>query len=198
MGDVWRTGLMVGAVLLVAGCGRAEAPRPTPGPTAPVVLDQERISRVLPGPDAVPVEWERSGGVRLEGGPGPDGRLAYGHVGYRAPDLDGVVGFTVRTYAGVPGAVAGLRETEGQYGEATTPVSLGTADEAFSRSGCLGRSELCSATVVARAGSAVVSVNINSDTGVAPDPGILDSVARMMVERVRQVQRGEAPSVRAG
>ncbi|MCH0562134.1 hypothetical protein [Streptomyces sp. MUM 2J] len=161
-----------------------------------MILYKEEIAKALPTPDAVPPGWETAGEPRLFNDTGESGRLAFGRTGYRAPDLDGAVGFSISSYSGTADAMAGFSEFKAQYGDATRPTSIVGADQAFARSGCITE-RACSATIVVRAGSVVLMVNINSDAGEAPDPKILNSVSRMQVARAQQVERGEAPTAKA-
>ncbi|MFF9429419.1 hypothetical protein [Streptomyces sp. NPDC014746] len=92
--------------------------------------------------------------------------------------------------------MARFSKVKADYGSQTRPTSIAGADQAFARSGCIAE-RACSATIFVRAGSMVLMVNINSDTGEAPDPKILNSVTRMHVARARQIERGEAPTAKA-
>ncbi|ATW48329.1 hypothetical protein [Streptomyces peucetius] len=127
---------------------------------------------------------------------GESRRLAFGHTGYRAPDLDGAVGFNISSYSDAADAMAAFSKLKADYGDTTRPTSIFGADQAFAGSGCITE-HACSATIVVRTGALVLMVNINSDADEAPDPKVLNSVTRMHVARARQVERGEAPTVKA-
>ncbi|MGN9796217.1 hypothetical protein ACTMTU_34730 [Streptomyces sp. OZ13] len=68
--------------------------------------------------------------------------------------------------------------------------------QAFAAKGCITEN-FCSGTIAARTGQAVVTVNINTRDDHAPDPRMLNTAARMQIERVRQAQQGHTPTAKA-
>jgi hypothetical protein len=153
------------------------------------------VAAALPGPGDVPAGWEPSGKPRHESS-GDDGRIAFGTAGFQALDLDGAVGFTISSYATTADAIARFTVLKGQYGSAAGPITMAGTEQAFAAKGCITEN-FCSGTIVARVGQAVVTININTRDSRAPDPRMLNTAARMQIERVRQAQQGHTPTAKA-
>lgn len=197
-----RQWLQIGAALVVAGvvstgCSSKPDSAPSDGSKA-VVLDKTQVAAALPGADAVPSGWTKAQAPQRDDAAHDAGRKAYGTVGYEAPDVDGTVSFSISSFSGPAAASDHLAFSRTQYDSGVASITVTGADQAFSAHGCLVES-LCSASIHAVVGATVVSVDIDVDTQDyrSPDPQILEAVARMQVERVRQIQQGEAPTAKA-
>lgn len=214
-GNSVRNGAWLRAAVTVAvggffacGCSTGQGDAPAAGaaagpvsssPTATtVVLRLKQVAGALPGPEDVPAGWVAAGTPRRDGTAQDDGRIAYGTSGYQAPDLDGAVGFSITSYTSAADAIDRFAFSKTQYKGSVDALTMTGADQAFAAQGCV-MENFCSATIIAQAGPVVLSVNINTKTHDyrAPDPRILNSVARMQIERVRQAQHGQTPTAQA-
>ncbi|MFD9223668.1 hypothetical protein ACFWDI_27545 [Streptomyces sp. NPDC060064] len=198
---------MAVGIFIACGCstGQGDAPaagaaaRPASSPTSAIkVLRLKQVDVALPGPEDVPDGWVAAGTPRRGGTAQDDGRIAYGTSGYQAPDLDGAVGFTISSYTSTADAIDHFAFSKTQYKGGVDPITMTGADQAFAAQGCV-MENACSATIIAQSGPVVLSVNINTKTHDyrAPDPRILNSAARMQIERVRQTQHGKPPTAQA-
>ncbi|WP_437090439.1 hypothetical protein [Streptomyces sp. enrichment culture] len=76
------------------------------------------------------------------------------------------------------------------------PVQIPDVDAAFTASYCIG-TNYCSTSINLRLDSVYAYVNINTDGPATADAKILNSVARMFAQRIRQAQHGQPPSAKA-
>ncbi|MEU2675099.1 hypothetical protein ABZ622_41150 [Streptomyces sp. NPDC007164] len=161
-------------------------------------LREEQIKAVLPAPGDVPAGWEPAGTPRYSGPEPADGLVASASRGYAASDLDGAVGFNVKSFKSPAAAIGHVTQKKKQFGGAEQrPVQFTGVDAAFSASYCMGDS-YCSTSINVRVGPAVAFVNINTNVRPAADPRILNPAMRMLVERIRQAQQGQEPKAKAG
>ncbi|UXY25149.1 hypothetical protein [Streptomyces sp. HUAS TT20] len=153
---------------------------------------------MLPGAADVPPGWKAATSYRIEGSSGTDGFVAFGRKAYSAPDLNGHVGFGLRSFRSRSQAEADYgkwkRRTAGTQQAA---AQIDGADTAFTAVYCLGRS-YCSSSIQMRVGSVSAYVNINTDGPPAADPKVLNSVARAFVLRIHQAEQGQRPTAKAG
>jgi hypothetical protein len=195
----------IGAVVSLFGCGSGtgtEEHSPTQGGTpssqAARALGKEEVQAVLPDLDDVPPGWEKSGTLRLQGAnPENGGILASANQGYAATDLEGTVGFGIRSFQTRAQAIGRYTESKSQMASAQVgPAQIPDVDAAFTASYCIGKN-YCSTSINLRLGSVYAYVNINTDGPAAADAKILNSVTRMFAQRIRQAQHGQSPSAKA-
>ncbi|WP_433121518.1 hypothetical protein [Streptomyces lavendofoliae] len=161
------------------------------------MLGKEQVRAVLPGAGDVPKGWEKSGSLRLHGAAPKEGLLALGTQGYAASDLEGTVGFGVQSFQTPAGAIGRYTMMKSQMSTARIgPAQIPDVDAAFTASYCMG-GNYCSTSINVRLGPVYAYVNINTDGPAAADSKILNSVARMFVQRIQQAQHGQAPSAKA-
>ncbi|MGW7824850.1 hypothetical protein ACWGLF_44060 [Streptomyces puniciscabiei] len=193
---------MAAAIALLSGCGGADRPASqattsVPSSVPDVVLDKERVRAVLPGAADVPPGWKAATAYRVEG-PGTDGSLAFGRRAYNAPDLNGYVGFGLRSFKSRSQAGADYDEAKRRYASVREGAArIEGADAAFTAVYCLGRS-YCSSSIQVRVGLVSAYVNLNTDRPPAEDPKVLNSMARTFVLRIRQAEQGQRPAAKAG
>ncbi|GGR87218.1 hypothetical protein GCM10010252_27450 [Streptomyces aureoverticillatus] len=198
----WRSAL---ALVLVVGVGTAAcsggakpAKEPAAGASARAtqVLGEQEVREVLPGPSVVPEGWRPRRDPEVLGR-GEGGRVGFARRGYRAPDLDGVVGFGLRSFSSAKASrveFAGMRKRS--EGSLVKSVRFYGVDEVFTAKYCLGPG--CFTSVHFRRGAVHAWVNLNFyEHRPAADPRVMNSLVRTLVERVRQAQRGEAPTAKA-
>lgn len=195
---------LVAVAACLAGCGVGADPgqdEPNqvskPSFQGPRVLRKEQMRLVLPDLSDVPPGWKRSGATSLDGSASKDAIVASGRGAYLATDLGGYVGFHVTSFESLANATEAYAKLKSKYPATTLgSVQIPFADAAFSASNCPVKSS-CSALISVRVAMVDAYVNINTDGPVAADPRILNSVTRMLVQRIRQAQRGQQPSAKA-
>lgn len=195
---------LIGAAVALFGCGSGDdagGPGATrdvmPSPESSRTLGKEQVRAALPEAGDVPAGWEKSGTLRLLGASPEKGLVALGTQGYAATDLEGIVGFGVQSFQTRADAIEGYTMVKSQLASAQIgPVQIPDADAAFAASYCQGK-DRCSTRITVRLDSVVAYVNINTDGPAAADAKILNSVTRMLAQRVRQAQSGQTPSARA-
>lgn len=195
-----RVGSAVSLLLLVGveGCSPGPATgagQPAPSPSnltrdtpAMRALGTPEIEKALPTVNDVQPRWQLRTAADLTDERGHDtksGRLGLGTVRYRADDLQGLVTFCDRV---VPGHGDGARRPR--------PGPHRQRPGIPGRLGRRGNKQPCQALIQLRVGTAIVVVSIDTDGPTAPDPRLLNSAARMTVERVRQTQRGHTPTAK--
>ncbi|ORT55662.1 hypothetical protein BKD26_31705 [Streptomyces sp. CB03238] len=153
---------------------------------------------MLPDLGDVPPGWEKSGTLRLLGAAPEEGLLALGTQGYAATDLEGTVGFGVQSFQTRADAIERYTMKKSQMaGAQLGPAQIPDIDAAFTGSYCIGE-DYCSTSINLRLDSVFAYVNINTDGPAAADAKILNSVTRILVQRIRQAQSGQTPSAKAG
>lgn len=151
---------------------------------------------MLPGDADVPPGWKAASSYRMDG-PGTDGSVAVGRRAYSAPDLDGGVGFGLRSFRSRSQAEANYDETKRRYASTQEAAArIDGADAAFTAVYCLGRS-YCSSAIRMRVGPVNAYVNLSTDGPPAAEPKVLNSMARTFVLRIRQAEQGQRPTARA-
>ncbi|MGW7081859.1 hypothetical protein [Streptomyces sp. NPDC054866] len=156
------------------------------------------MQAALPNLEDVPPGWEKAGTPRLLGANPKDGGIrASGTQGYAAPDLEGTVGFRIESFQTRAQAIGRYAQKKSQMGSAQLgPAQITGTDAVFSASYCIGKN-YCSTSINFRLAAVFAYVNINTDGPAAADAKILNSVTRMLAQRIRQAQQGQSPSAKA-
>ncbi|MFE0189655.1 hypothetical protein [Streptomyces sp. NPDC058989] len=169
------------------------APSSTGAPKAP--FDKDQVRAAMPDVADLPPGWK-------EGEEGLFGRrkgystVAEAYRRFRAPEFHGgPVDFRVMAYESRAAAAQEYTrlKSKGKPGS----VHLPRADVAYMSWGCFSH-EACFASIRARVGPALITVNLTNKGPTSDDPRLLTPSARMLIERVRQAQDGQHPSARTG
>ncbi|CAL9284140.1 hypothetical protein [Streptomyces sp. SudanB182_2057] len=173
------------------------------GRLRPVLRSRDVVESVLPGLDAVPGGWAQESGPKVLDGDtsrclaDPTGVLFCGTVKYQDPATNNITEFAVFAHSSVSAAKSAYQSMRKDSPPSVALPALGDESHAF---GGGGSSSGKTVTSVVRFGSVVVGVayRIEAVDWTETFGGDhLETLTRMLVDRVRQACDGQAPTARA-
>ncbi|MFF7091994.1 hypothetical protein ACFY9A_06295 [Streptomyces rubradiris] len=173
------------------------------GRLRPVLRSRDVVESVLPGLDAVPGGWAQESGPKVFDADtsrclaDPTGVLFCGTVEYADPATNNIAEFAVAAHSSVSAAKATYQSIRKDGPPSVALPALGDESHAFGRG---GSSSGKTVTSVVRFGSVVVGVTYRIeavDWTEAFGGDHLETLTRMLVDRVRQACEGQAPTARA-